>query len=217
MSCSIVVATFGDRAWADLAGRRALPSTKGQGALEVITVHLADGDLAAARNLGAARARGRWLCFLDADDQLAPGYLQAMAGPAAAHDGGALLAPSVSYVEGGEPRPPIPPGALSNHRPLLHLNRCVIGTLVPRQSFLQAGGFHAWPLYEDWELWLRLHHRAGLPVVEVPEAVYRAWRAEGGRNLPHPQLRMDTYWRIRRLYDQGAPGPPQSLSAGRHP
>lgn len=61
MECSIIVATFGDAKWARLAKERAIPSTQGQGALEVIALHLEGGTIAEARNEAARKASGDWL------------------------------------------------------------------------------------------------------------------------------------------------------------
>ncbi|TPE48394.1 glycosyltransferase family 2 protein [Amaricoccus solimangrovi] len=56
----------------------------------------------AARNLGAAAARGRWLVFTDADCRPAPRWLAALA---AGVDPGSLLAGPVEVVGGEPPNP----------------------------------------------------------------------------------------------------------------
>lgn len=183
MSVSILIATFGDEAWSELAWSRAYPSAIEQGAAEVLVRHEPDGTVASARNALAGMAEGEWLCFLDADDELCPGYLVAMEkvapelepwvespfGPGR----DSILAPAVSY---GGSRPGIPnlggwPG----------VNECVIGTLVPRRVFLQLGGFRELPSLEDWDLWLRCV-KAGARIVHVPDAVYCAHVTPNSRN-----------------------------------
>lgn len=170
IDCSIIVASFGTEGWRQLALRRAVPSTEGQGAREVLVRHERHGNIATVRNAAAAEAKGRFLCFVDADDELAPGYLEAMSGAG----GGAktLLTPRVSYV-----------GRRGTSTPRFHdeidmrvANWIVIGTLVPRRLFLKVGGFADRPdfgAFEDWELWIRCL-KAGAEIIKVPDAIYVA-------------------------------------------
>lgn len=175
-SISVVVGTFGGPEWQDLAARRAIPSVGG--ALEVIPVH-AD-TLARARNSGAEWAAGRWLVFLDADDELAPGYLTAMEQAVAAHGNRSrLYTPQVQYIFGRKEYAP----RFMPEVPVENGNWLVIGTMVPRDVFLEVGGFEEWPLYEDWALFARMQ-KAGVPVAKVPAAVYRAFRSSRSRNHP---------------------------------
>lgn len=264
--CSILIGTYGDSRWEQLALERAYPSAQEQGAREVLVAHEPSGTIASVRNNLAARAEGTLLCHLDADDELAPGYLAAMRAAVECehrwHDfpvldtnpeqygrecvlcglqqgrsgvtylvdldedtgrllqGGTLpatdwvedpslvkprlLVPSVQYVhpDGREEKPRIPNRPL---RPLVEINRAVIGTLVPRALFLEVGGFtEGCEPWEDWELWLRCE-RAGAKLVEVPGAVYRAHVREGSAHRPtdpKEQERLtELYWRIRRAHE----------------
>ena len=172
----VVIATFGDDSWRHraLEARQSCPKNA-----EVVLHHEPHGTLASARNAGAARTTGDWLCFLDADDRLGRGYLRAMEAAtrqAWTEEGGPpLLAPLVSYVDAdGETLPAIP-----NAGRWPQLNECVIGTVVERALFERVGGFHEWPSLEDYELWLRCV-KAGAEIVHVPGAVYRAHQSAGG-------------------------------------
>ncbi len=169
MNVSVIIGTFGDPAWEGRARKVALPSVEGQEAFEVLIGHEPDGDIASCRNRLAAQASGEWLCFLDADDELHPGYLDAMRS-AAPGSGRALLTPAVAYVR---QRGRLPRATMWPVVDLRHGNYLVIGTLVQRAVFEEVGGFRVWPLYEDWCLWQRCWIR-GATVVEVPEAVYIA-------------------------------------------
>jgi glycosyltransferase involved in cell wall biosynthesis len=187
LDVSVVVATFGDRSWCDLAGRRAVPSALAQtlAPREVIPHH--GTSLAQARNEAAAEATGEWLCFLDADDELDPGYLAAMTTAT-----GDLRAPAVQYVHEDHEDPPV----VFDDREIREMNPCVIGTLVRRDAFWTVGGFGEWPVYEDWALFLALALR-GAVIEHVPDAVYRAHVREGSRNTP-TRLSLHTYRHIRR-------------------
>ena len=145
------------------------------GAREIIPYHGGD-TVAEARNNGAALATGEWLCFLDADDELAPGYLAAMEQAARPR---ALLAPAVEWVSwNGRPAYR---GKLGPMVDMTVANWLVIGTLVERDLFQQVGGFKEWPVYEDWDLWQRCMI-AGAEVVPVPDALYIAWGHARSRN-----------------------------------
>src|SRR3990167_7241230 len=130
MKISIIIATFGAESWRELALSRAYPSAVNQGAHEVIVGHDPEGTIASVRNSLAEKAESDWLCFLDADDELAPGYLDAMKRAwerEGATDGSLLLTPAVSYVtaRGKRATPRIwPECSLDDH------NWLVIGTLV---------------------------------------------------------------------------------------
>ena len=178
---TVCVATFGGREWCDLARERAIPSAERLG-VEVIYRH---GDtLAQARNAAVADARTPLVCLLDADDQLEPGFFDAMAASDAD-----LRAPAVRYVTGefSEPDPPARMPRVAGHDHdceagcLRWGNWLVIGTVAPRDLILSVGGFteHTWS--EDWHLWVRCW-QAGATVEAVPGAVYRAWTRVGSRN-----------------------------------
>lgn len=175
MNVTVIVATYGDLEWMRLGESRALPSVSGQGAIEILSLHDADSSIAQVRNKAAESATGDWLCFLDADDELGPGYLEAMRraleqGRGAYGEVPLLLTPAVSYVHKGRPRPPMfhPEGDFRND------NFIVVGTLVQRELFLQVGGFGDYPHgFEDWSLWAKCW-KAGAKVVRVRKAIYRA-------------------------------------------
>lgn len=184
MDVTIIVGTFGDESWRDLARSRAIPSAELQGC-PVISVH--GSALAEARNEGANLAMSEWLVMLDADDELAPGYVDALD-----RSEGDLRAPAVSYVHCGLPDPPI----TFDDRDIRTLNPCVIGTAVRRELFLDVGGFGDEPLFEDWALWLRCVN-AGATITHVPDAIYLAHVTPGSRNQDQTELRRRTYREIR--------------------
>lgn len=187
MRISVVVATHGSEEWRQLS-ERAVASAERQAHAygedwtrpEVVAVHLAEGTVAEARNLGALDAHGDYLIFLDGDDEMAPGYVDAMSLAAAtvAEPEWSLFVPTVSYVSrhGQRTHPKFWPEVKVENG-----NWLVIGTMVPRALFLDVGGFEEWPIYEDWALFARMQ-KAGATPVRVPPAVYLAHRREGSRN-----------------------------------
>lgn len=189
---SCIVASFGEQSWANLAHQRAIPSAENQGFLEVIDIHLPEGTVATARNLGALHAHGEWLLFLDADDELAPGFADAMLSAVERESTRpALFTPAVCYARGNvRPAPKIWP-----RMDFKVGNWCVIGTLIQRDLFHQLGGFREYELYEDYAVWA-LADVAGAEFFEVPEAVYIAHYSRQSRNrsLGKPER---FYWHQR--------------------
>lgn len=181
MDVTVVIATYGDIAWLRLAVDRAVPSVMAQG-VEFVLVH---GDtLHAARNRGLAQVSTEWVCFLDADDELEDGYFQAMS--AAVAD---LRAPAVRYVRPGErphevePRMPRITGHIHQCTTdcLQYGNWLAIGTCVRKELLDRVGGFEDWPVYEDFDLWVRCV-AIGASTEPVPGAVYRAHVRRDSRN-----------------------------------
>lgn len=191
MKVSIVIATCGDDAWGELAWSRAYPSAReelepGPGGLgvrevQVIVEHYPSLSVPSARNAAAAIATGDWLCFLDADDELEPGYIAAMARAfregAILEDWSPLLVPARRLVApelagGFVAGQPMSPAGIPNRGGWPAVNECVIGTLVRRERFEEVGGFRELPSIEDYDLWLRCYD-AGAQLVYVEDAVYR--------------------------------------------
>ncbi len=198
MSVSVIVATYGDRKWADLAMTRAIPSTENQGLCPPdapvhyagLVYHDSDGTVASARNDGARVFGADWLCFLDADDELAPGYIRAMETAVERQPNATrlLFTPAVQTIRPG--RAPGPP-AFFREVPLRQANWLVVGTLIHRDLFWEVGGFpEAEHGLEDWALWSKCA-RVGATVVKVPDAVYRYW---ANPNSMHRQL-----WRDKKV------------------
>lgn len=195
MDVTVIVGTFGPHFWVDMALNRAIPSAKDQAPV----IHRHADTLANARNDGAYLAETEWLCFLDADDELAPGYMDAMERGTAD-----LRGPSVSYTAEGRSRPPYVPRVAGHTHEcagtcLPQGNWLLIGTLVRRDLFLEAGGFAEYPVYEDWGLWLACW-RHGATVEAVPDAVYLAHVRPESRNRGLP-IDFKNHWHREILAD----------------
>jgi glycosyltransferase involved in cell wall biosynthesis len=111
---------------------------------------------AAARNAGAARARGDALAFLDADCEPAPGWLSA----------GARALESADLVQGAvRPRPDARPGPFDRTLAVSH----AYGLFESANLFLDRGLFERLGGFESW-----LRPRRG---IELGEDVWLGWRA----------------------------------------
>lgn len=188
MKVSIIIGTHGTDAWKDLAWSRAFPSAISQGAHEVLIDHEPDATRAEVRNRLVEQATGDWICTLDADDELAPGYVDAMTAawrnswyPApdvlefASSKPPLLFTPAIQYVRNGKPQPPMFWPEVNLH----DANWLIVGTLIPLDLFLEVGGWKhldstgTMNEWDDWHLFSRCV-RAGARIVKVPDAVYIA-------------------------------------------
>jgi glycosyltransferase involved in cell wall biosynthesis len=175
MNPCIIIATHGNSEWQTLAEERAFPSAAHQAPTYIW--HDTDGSIASVRNMGVELAPPEfdWLCFLDADDELAEGYIAAMK---EAEDGDdALLTPRVAQVHGRKSGQPF----FFPEVDLRDGNWLVIGTMISRKLFAQVGGFWEEPIYEDWSLFARCV-KEGARIIRVPDAIYRAYPTRSGRN-----------------------------------
>lgn len=185
MDVTVCVATYGDRWWRDLADTRAVPSTR---ALGVPCRRAHSTTLHGARNAALAMVTSEFVCFLDADDELEPGFFDRIA-----ESGADLRAPSVRYVTNAtdDSAAAMPMVAGHDHACtdacLVEGNWLVIGTVAPTQLLRDVDGFHDFPVYEDWDLWLRCW-RAGATIEAVPDAVYRAYVRHDSRNRGTPRI-----------------------------
>ena len=183
-SVSIIIATFGEDKWEDLAYSRALPSAKQQKAAdEIVMVHEKGGTAATCKNTAIEKARGPWIVICDADDELEPGYVAAMKCSA-----GDLRYPKVRIIKPrhpvGTPYPePIVIDQCSAHlrdRDLLRGNFMVIGTMFRKEDFLKVGGFQEFETWEDWFFFMQLTYIGAVPCL-APGAVYRVFQHEQSR------------------------------------
>jgi len=198
---AIVITSYGEPSWRSLAWERAYPSTIEQGAEQVIVHHSTLETIGPARNEAAAQAEEQWLIFLDADDELAPGYVEAMRRALRREAGKVLFQPAVLYLRQG--RPPPKPIVIAD-RNLRKDNYLVIGTMVNRRQFHQVGGFSDYHHgFEDWSLWVKCW-QDGARIVPVPEAVYRAhynhhskhrllWRDRKAQAVWHQRIEQELF------------------------
>ena len=169
MDITICVATCGEDWWEELAQTRAIPSAKAQG-VPVVSTHYKRKGLAAARNGAIRKVKTEWLMFLDADDELAPGYVEAIASAS-----GDLRVGSLIEVRPDGSRTRI----RLERRHIERMNPCHTGTAIRADMMADVGGFPGlFPRWEDWAIFLRAFRR-GATIEHVPEAEYlQHWRAD---------------------------------------
>jgi len=128
---------------------------------------------AAARNRGAAAAQGRWIAFLDSDDEWLPGKIAAQIDFFHQHPQLRIAQTEEIWIRHGRRVNP-----MNKHRKeggLLFersLDLCLISpsaVMIRRDLFEETGGFdESYPACEDYELWLRITAREAVGLIETP-------------------------------------------------
>lgn len=187
MDVSIVVSTFGDDRWKEQAKERALPNAYSFG-VPVLYNHLE--TLHEARNAGLYAVETEFVCHLDADDELAPGFFHWME-----KADGDLRPPSVNHVYARQTfMPRVVAKTVHQHECVADCleegNWLVVGTVARTKLLQDIGGWKDWKTFEDFDLWQRAW-LAGATITPVPLAVYKAYSTPAGRckNLPISESR----------------------------
>lgn len=149
------------------------------------------------RNVGVARAKGRYIAFLDSDDMWAPTKLEAQVADLDRNPAARWSYTRVRWIdEKGEDRP-LPDGSRWQRCEGWIFEQLVTRTawvatpavMVERSLFHEAGGFDETLRFsEDYELWLRLARLSPTSVVATPLVAVRqhpgnSWRTQGAQSL----------------------------------
>jgi Glycosyl transferase family group 2 len=187
---TVVVATFGDDSWREIAGR-AIVSAKDQAPV----IHIHGDTLADARNKCVDAVETEYMIHLDADDTLLPGYVNAMLLGSAD-----VRVPKVRSMHNNHREPYNP--CVSGHQHLCgpdclpEGNYIVVGAAVRTELVRAVGGWWPEPIYEDWSLWLRCY-RHGATFEHIPEAIYGWHRMPSSRNHTGPAYDYRNQWHHR--------------------
>jgi glycosyltransferase involved in cell wall biosynthesis len=149
--------------------------------------HIVEGvDLADARNAALAFVETEFVILLDADDTLAPDYVEHMLAGT-----GDVRWPSVAYPDGTV--------VAEASNPLPEWNQVVIGAMARRDLLVRVGGFRDLPVLEDYDLWCRCW-AAGADMQPCLDAVYRYHHTQRGRSATMQGVHDQWHRRIREQY-----------------
>jgi len=132
--------------------------------------------VARARNLGARYSFGEALLFLDADDKIAPNYLSHTVQILKNYAGAGIVSTGMTYFGGiDDGKYTAPYFATASH------NGMPTCSLIRRKAFEDVKGYDPTMIYEDWDLWMRIHKKGWeIALLNYPLFFYR--RSLTGRN-----------------------------------
>jgi glycosyltransferase involved in cell wall biosynthesis len=175
----------------------------------VLLIRQQNRGLAGARNRGLEGAKGEYVVFLDADDRLLPGALEAALRCFEAHPECALVAGHSRFIDvdgfiRAEPRPPQPIGS-ELFLTLLERRYFVIpGAVMYRRAVIESVGAFDTSLgaAEDYDLYFRIaktfpvywHHEVVLEYRKHDESMTR----KAGLMLKHTVVVLRRQWRYVR-------------------
>lgn len=147
----------------------------------VTVIRQANSGLPAARNAGIGKARGYYICCLDADDALEPTYLEKCISLLESNPG-IGIAYSWLLLEGD--RKGVWESADLDPAILRLTNHVIVSAVYRRADWERSGGYWVEMRggYEDWEFWLRMAS-LGIRGVSIPEPLFRHYRH--GRTMTH--------------------------------
>jgi glycosyltransferase involved in cell wall biosynthesis len=180
-ACSLIIVSYGSAWWKQAGDERALPSARAQGDYEIIRIHRDDPNtnLCSLRNQAVVQATSDHVVVLDADDELEPGYVDAMLAAS-----GDIRYPKIRVLS--EPNEtPLPAPYEIDARPIWEGNYVIVGAMMRRDMFLNLGGYDPELEYaEDWDFYIRAFF-AGASFQFVAHATYRQnWRLNSRNQNP---------------------------------
>lgn len=182
-----------------------------------------DLGVSRAGNLGLEVATGRYIGFLDDDDELDPSHAALLAGALEAHpEWGAVVARALEVPvrsaaeDAGWPAAGRVVGPAVVSRALLHAyNLMPIQAVLTRAELLRrVGGFDPELVYlEDWDLWLRC---TALMPFDTVDAVTSRFRVPGSRRGREQRAARHAPWRdkvLAKLAASGSAVPSEDVAA----
>jgi len=151
-------------------GGREIVASFGDGRIRLVAQP--NSGVSAARNRGVAEARGKYIAFLDADDEWSPWHLQELDALIRDFPGHGIYSVAHEVVRNGQvfrPSTGVPPGFRGRIEDVLGTFARGLALInsstacVPRDAFIRSGGFPVGVKRgEDVYLWLRVALAEGL-------------------------------------------------------
>lgn len=172
----------------------------------VVVVRQENAGTGAARNRGLSEARGRYIVFLDADDELLHDYMAKQVEYAAANPSSSIIGCNVIMRDEDADSlwsgPRVAKHALTLQE-LLRDNTISVMSLVEREAIAAVGGLRS--VYaEDYDLWIRLM-AAGFTHCHQPRLLGVYYRTPGSKSSRRKREWVAVSRMLRRFSQSGLP------------
>ena len=167
--------------------------------IDYCLIHQENSGVSAARNNGFSVSHGDYICFLDADDWWAPGFLKRIDSLIKDYPGAGIYGTNYYIISRGKQRVAlhIPSTGFINYCDCyrrLQMPLTSISVAIPHDTLLETGGFKSHLKFgEDFDLWIRIALQAKVAYLNEPLAYYfqdsdPTWRGTG--HLIDPKYHM---------------------------
>ncbi len=170
-----------------------------------------------ARNRGVEAAQGRWIAFLDSDDEWKPGKLRAQWDFFQAHREYRIGQTEEIWIRNG-----VRVNPMKKHKKYggfifeKCLPLCVISpsaVMMEKSFFIETGGFdESLPACEDYDLWLRIAARHPVGLIEKPYVIKYGGHADQ-RSREFPAMDRFRIYALEKILSSGALDATQTLAA----
>lgn len=153
---------------------------------DVVLIRTENRGVSSARNIGFRNSSGEYLIFLDADDRLMPGAVEAHLNAFADNPNAGMTFGPARIIDGtgSEIRPPAICRPRKNYFAMLLESNpiaCPGSTMIRRQAFVEAGFFdESFRNAEDYHLYLRLARERA--IVQHSACVVNYRKHSGGKS-----------------------------------
>jgi len=168
--------------------------------------HALNRGVVGARNSAISKSRGRYLCFLDPDDYIAPTYFEKAILKLECHVQYDLIVPNVKLL--GHPEAHIWVPEVPRWPTITFYNSVPIASIVSADAVEAIGWFDndfkiGW---EDWDLWIRFI-ASGCKGVALREGLFTYTVSQDGREN---SVSAKNSQELRELLDRKIPKPPKT-------
>ena len=179
------------------------------GKVSIRVFHLDDVGPSAARRFGVEQARGRYVLPLDADDKIAPAFLEKTVPILEANPALGFVYTDTVYFGDSTQR---------QSQPDYDFNRLCVGNFIAYCSLIRRSAFEAvdgydrnnWGYFEDWDFWIRLGE-AGWYGYHLAEPLF-IYNHHFGSSLSLYSLRLDEAYRAYLISQHPKIYAPKSLA-----
>ena len=172
----------------------------------ITIINIENSGVCSARNTGIKSCNGEYILTLDADDKIAPDYIEKAVKILDENDDIGIVYCKAQFFDAINKPVDLKPATIYN---MLVQNRIFSASFFRKSTFTEVGGFN--PDLElgceDWDFWLSIIE-TGAKVFQIPEILFFWRKAENSRTQKalnpsnYLQIRLKMIERHKKLYNK---------------